>query len=153
MSSSQCPNPKRRNDRGARARTLVALSTAVSLLVSCTAAARLPLDEATEQLLVEAVEAAAAVDFYNARCRSDVSGRRTDNLNKELVSRLRTTVLSVQDDLFPERSYRRVQERLQEEFLETLRQAGGCKGAKESGMPERLGARYEAAINAIEALP
>lgn len=153
MSSSQGPNPKRRNDRGARARTIVALLTAVSLLVSGAAAARLPLDEATEQLLVEAVEAAAAVDFYNARCRSDVSGRRTDNLNKELVSRLRTTVLSVQDDLFPERSYRRVQERLQDEFLETLRQAGGCKGAKESGMSERLGARYEAAMSAIEALP
>lgn len=116
-------------------------------------AAALPLDPETEQLLVEAVESAAALDFYNARCRSDSSGRHTDNLNKELVSKLRLTVMSVQDDLFPEQGFRQAQQRMQEGFLTTLREAGGCKGAKESGLPERLRARYREKLDAIESLP
>jgi hypothetical protein len=118
------------------------------------AQALLPLlDEDTERLLVEAVEAAAELDLYHARCRSDVSGRRSDNLNKELVSRFRMTVLEVEDDLFPERSYRRAQERMQRDFLEQLRQAGGCKGAKESDMPRRLRERYDALLRELDALP
>jgi len=115
--------------------------------------AALPLDPETEQLLVEAVESAAALDFYNARCRSDNSGRSTDNLNKELVSKLRLTVISVQDDHFPEQGYRQAQQRMQEQFLTTLREAGGCKGAKESGLPERLRARYHEKLEAVESLP
>jgi hypothetical protein len=111
------------------------------------------LDEETEQLLVEAVEAAAEFDLYNARCRRDVSGRRTDNLNKELVSKFRMTVIKVQDDLFPEGSYRRAQTRVQQEFLEKLKAAGGCKGAKEQGMPEELRERYNTLVREIEALP
>jgi len=111
------------------------------------------LDEQTEQLLVEAVEAAVELDLYNARCRSDVSGRRTDNLNKELASKFRMTVIKVQDDLFPERSYRRVQERLQRDFLQKLKDAGGCKGAKEQGMPEQLRGRYDTLIREIDRLP
>jgi len=116
-------------------------------------AAALPLDPETEQLLVESVESAAALDFYNARCRSDNSGRHTDNLNKELVSKLRLTVISVQDDLFPERSFRQAQQRMQESFINTLRGAGGCKGAKDSGLSDRLRARYGEKLHAIEALP
>ena len=46
---------------------------------------------------MNAVEAAVEFDLYNARCRSDGSGRRTDNLNKELASKFRMTVLDVQD--------------------------------------------------------
>jgi hypothetical protein len=111
------------------------------------------LDEATEQLLVEAVEAAAAVDLYHARCRSDSSNRRTENLNKLLASRLRMTVLGVQDDVFPERNYRKVQERLQRELLETLRASGGCAGVKDSDLPAQLRARYDEKMKAIEALP
>jgi hypothetical protein len=102
---------------------------------------------------VAAVEAASALDQYNARCRSDVSGRHTDNLNKELVGKLRITVISVQDDHFPEHSYRRAQTRLQEQFLEVLRQAGGCKGAKDSSLPQTLRDRYRTALDAIKALP
>ena len=111
------------------------------------------LDEETEQLMVNAVVAAAELDLYNARCRSDVSGRRTDNLNKELVSKFRMTVLKVQDDLFPEGSYRRVQERLQRDFLGKLKQAGGCRSAKKQGMPEQLRGRYDELMREIGALP
>jgi hypothetical protein len=112
-----------------------------------------PLDSETAAILVSAVEAASALDLYNARCRSDDSGRHTDNLNKELVGKLRLTVISVQDDLFPEGSYRRAQERLQGQFVETLRQAGGCKGGKESGLPDTLRARLQKSLDSIEALP
>jgi hypothetical protein len=111
------------------------------------------LDEETEQLLVDAVTAAAELDLYHARCRSDVSGRRLDNLNKELASKFRMTVLDVQDDLFPEGSYRRVQERLRQEFLQKLKEAGGCRGAKASDMPERLRTRYNELLGEIERLP
>jgi hypothetical protein len=111
------------------------------------------LDEETQQLLVDAVEAAAELDLYNSRCRRDVSGRRTDNLNKELVSKFRMTVLEVEDDLFPERSYRRAKERLQQDFLSTLKQAGGCKEAKKAGMPEQLRARYDELMSEIDRLP
>jgi len=34
-----------------------------------------------------------------------------------------------------------------------LRQAGGCKAAKEAGLPERLSERYRKGVGAIEALP
>jgi hypothetical protein len=111
------------------------------------------LDEETEQLLVQAVEAAAELDLYNARCRSDRSHRRTDNLNKELASRFRMTVLEVEDDLFPERSYRKAKERLQRDFLAKLKQAGGCKEAKKAGMPGKLRERYDGLMGEIDALP
>lgn len=111
------------------------------------------IDEQTEQLLVNAVEAAAEFDLYNARCRSDGSGRRTDNLNKELAGKFRMTVLDVEDDLFPERSYRRAKERLQRDFLETLKQVGGCKEAKKAGMPAKLRERYDNLMQEIDALP
>jgi len=107
----------------------------------------------TQQVLVDAVEAAAALDFYNARCRSDDSGRNSDNLNKQLVSKLRLTIVTVQDEWFPERDYRAVQKRLVEQSAELLRQAGGCKPAKEAGLPEQLNARYRKGVAAIEALP
>jgi hypothetical protein len=111
------------------------------------------LDEETEQLLVHAVEAAAELDLYSARCRSDVSGRHTDNLNKELAGKFHMTVLEVEDDLFPERSYRRVKERLRRDFLSRLRAVGGCKAAKAAGMPEQLRARYDKLTQEIDRLP
>jgi len=139
----------RRTEPRRRRRLVVVLLAALA----APAVALSLLDEQTEQLLVEAVEAAVELDLYNARCRSDVSGRRTDNLNKELASKFRMTVIKVQDDLFPERSYRRVQERLQRDFLQKLKDAGGCKGAKEQGMPEQLRGRYDALIREIDRLP
>jgi hypothetical protein len=123
------------------------------LLAAASAPAQQLLDEDTERLLVDAVTAASELDLYHARCRSDVSGRRTDNLNKELVSRFRMTVLDVEDDLFPERSYRRAKERLQRDFLEKLKQAGGCKEAKQAGMQQDLRNRYDALMREIDALP
>ena len=125
----------------------------LSLLAPLPAPAQPPLDESTTELLVAAVIAATEVDLYNACCRSDQSGRRTDNLNKLLASKFRLTVLKVQDDLFPEKSYRRAQTRLQEEFLARLKAAGGCPGAKEAGMPAELGDRYQALMREIERLP
>jgi hypothetical protein len=104
------------------------------------------LDEQTEQLLINAVEAAFELDLFNNRCRSDQSGRRTENLNKELVSRFRMTVLDVQDDLFPEGYYRDAQARMQRDFLARLRDMGGCAGAKEARLRDVLGARYDAAM-------
>jgi hypothetical protein len=111
------------------------------------------LDETTERLLVDAVTAASEVDLYHSRCRSDVSGRRTSNLNKTLVSKFRMTVLKVEDDLFPEGSYRRAQERLQRDFLAKLKEAGGCEEAKRAGMPEQLRERYDELVREIERLP
>jgi hypothetical protein len=125
----------------------------LALALTGGARAAVPLDPETEQLLVEAVEAAAALDFFNARCRSDNSGRHIDNLNKELVGKLRVTVLSVEDDLFPERDYRRARERMQEEFIGILREAGGCKGAKDSGLRDRLQANFREKLEAVEDLP
>ncbi|MCF7992977.1 MAG: hypothetical protein K9M02_21265 [Thiohalocapsa sp.] len=113
--------------------------------IAAALAARDP-DEATQALLVDAVEAAFEMDLYNARCRSDQSGRRMENLNKELVSRYRMTVLDVQDDYFPEGYYRDAQERMQREFQERLREMGGCPGAKEARLRDTLRERYESAM-------
>jgi hypothetical protein len=112
-----------------------------------------PLDEETDQLLVEAVEAAFELDLYNARCRSDQSGRNTENLNKELASRLRMTVIDVQDDLFPEGYYRDAQERMERDFLARLRDIGGCDGAKKAGLRDSLGERYDTAMEQIAKRP
>ena len=129
-----------------------ALGLGVLALVPAAIAAP-PIDDDQAQLLVEAVESATALDLYNARCRSDNSGRFTDNLNKALVGRLRITVITIQDDLFPERGFRQAQRRMQEQFVETLREAGGCKGAKESGLPDQMQSRHRELLEAIEALP
>lgn len=143
----------------ARRRLTLAATAALGLLVLVheglrpAALAALPLDEEQARVLVEAVESASALDLYNARCRSDNSGRFMDNLNKALVGRLRITVITIQDDLFPERGYRQAQRRMQEDFLKTLSDAGGCKGAKESGLPERMRARHRELLEAIERLP
>jgi hypothetical protein len=110
-------------------------------------------DELTQQRCVEAVAAAAAVDFYHAQCRGDGSARRMDNLNKLFVSTRRITVLAVKDDYFPERNYRQVEHRLEQEFMELLREYGGCSGAKAAGLLTQLTARYDAAVAAVRALP
>jgi hypothetical protein len=111
------------------------------------------LDEATSQILVQAVEAAVELDLYNARCRSDQSGRRTENLNKVLAGRFHITVIGVQDKFFPERSYRKAQERIQNAFLDRLKAAGGCLEAKTGGLREALEVRQHETQGAIEALP
>jgi hypothetical protein len=123
------------------------------LTIGWAAAALELLDEQTEQLLVEAVEAAYELDLYNNRCRGDRSGRRLENLNKELVSRFRMTALDVQDDLFPERYYRDAQGRMERDFLERLRAMGGCAGAKEKRLRDELRERYESAMAEIAELP
>ena len=124
----------------------------LACIASVAGAADVP-DEETRKILVAAVEAASVVDLYHARCRGDVSGRRTENLNKLLVGKLRITVLTVKDDLFPERSYRRAEQRLEQDFATILRDVGGCQGAKESTLPEQWKNRYEATLDAIRALP
>jgi hypothetical protein len=129
-------------------RAAAGLAAALLLCTSLARGAEL-LDEQTEQLLINAVEAAFELDLYNSRCRSDQSGRRTENLNKELVSSFRMTVLDVQDDLFPEGYYRDAQARMQRDFLERLRALGGCPGAKEARLRDELGARYDAAMAEI----
>jgi hypothetical protein len=111
------------------------------------------LDEETTGVLVQAVEAAAELDLYNLRCRSDQSGRRIENLNKTLAGRFRITVIGVEDRYFPERSYRKAQERIQNAFLERLKAAGGCAEAKSSGLREALETRQRETLEAVEALP
>jgi hypothetical protein len=128
------------------------------VLLGCVAFASVAIDEEllTDEdraLLVDAVEAAFELDLYNARCRNDQSGRRTENLNKELASRFRMTVLDVLDDLFPERYYRSARERMNEDFLSRLRAMGGCAGAKAEGLRDSLGARYDAAMEAVADRP
>lgn len=115
--------------------------------------AQVQLDEQTQALIVNAVEAAFELDLYNNRCRQDRSGRRTENLNKVLASGFRMTVLDAQDDLFPEGYYRDAQARMSEDFLRRLREMGGCSGAKEAKLRDALRERYEQAIAQLEAFP
>ena len=124
-----------------------------ALLTAGLARSATMLDEQTEQLLINAVEAAFELDLFNNRCRSDQSGRRTENLNKELASRFRMTVLDVEDDLFPEGYYRDAQARMQRDFLERLRDMGGCAGAKAERLRDSLRERYDSAMAEIAAKP
>lgn len=142
--------------RQSRRRTGAGLAVLVGLLLAVGMPLLLAqplLDAETKELLIAAVETATELDLYNTRCRRDRSGRHVDNLNKELVSKLRMTVLQVEDEFFPERSYRRAQERLQRESLARLKQAGGCEGAKKAEMPSRLRARYEDLMGELDRLP
>lgn len=111
------------------------------------------MDPATQQLLVDAVEAAFELDLFNNRCRSDRSGRRTENLNKELTSRYRMTVLDVQDDLFPEGYYRDAQARMERDFRTRLRDIGGCSGAKEQRLRDTLTERYDTLMAEVARQP
>jgi len=124
-----------------------------TLLAAGAARSATILDEQTEQLLVNAVEAAFELDLFNNRCRSDQSGRRTENLNKELASRFRMTVLDVEDDLFPEGYYRDARARMQRDFLERLRDMGGCAGAKADRLRDSLRERYDTAMTEIADRP
>jgi len=132
---------------------LAALFLLFALLVAATAPAQPFIDEETEALLVRAVEAATKVDLFYARCRSDASYRRTENLNKLMAGKFRITVIGVQDDLFPERSYRSARERLQREFGAQLREAGGCREARKQGLAEDMLERYKSLFTEIERLP
>jgi hypothetical protein len=130
------------------------LATAVlALALPCLTAADPVLDADTKKLLVDAVEAATEGDIYNTRCRSDESGRYRDNLNKELVTNFRMTVLEVEDNLFPEGSYSRAQERMRRDFLEKLKRIGGCEKANKAGMREQLRQRYNKLMRQIDAVP
>lgn len=112
-----------------------------------------PIADETRVLFVEAVEIAFALDLYNSRCRGDLSGRHGENLNKELVSRFRMTVIDVQDDYFPEAYYRAAQARMEADFLARLRALGGCAGAKAAGLRETLRVRYQDAMAALARQP
>lgn len=116
-------------------------------------AAGMALDEQTQAMIVDAVEAAFELDLYNNRCRQDLSGRRSENLNKVLASGFRMTVLDAQDDLFPEGYYRDSQARMTEDFLSRLREMGGCSGAKEAKLRDELRERYELAMEGLERFP
>jgi hypothetical protein len=159
MASSTASPPSRRTRHPApqQHRPRKALQVCLlTLVIGCLAPAAGAIDEALltdadRAMLVDAVEAAFELDLYNARCRNDESGRATENLNKELVSNLRMTVLDVLDDLFPEGYYRSAQDRMREDFSNRLRDIGGCAGAKAAGMRDSLGARYDAAMDAIAA--
>ncbi len=131
------------------------LSAAVLLwaLTQSPAALAEPIDEHTSQMLVGAVEAAFELDLYNSRCRSDVSGRSSSNLNKELVSRYRITAINVQDDYFPEAGYRDAHARMEADFLNRLRELGGCPGAKETGLRDILRERYQKAMSEVARQP
>jgi hypothetical protein len=106
-------------------------------------------DQATADRLVRAVETAFFLDTYHSRCRADGSGRRTENLNKELVSHYRTTVLNVQDDWFPEHYYRDAQARMERDFLEQLRAYGGCQSAKDAGWLQTLQQQHHQALEQL----
>lgn len=123
------------------------------LLVPLEGRASESLSPETEQLIIEAVEAAYELDLFNNRCRHDRSGRRTENLNKVLASSFRMTVLDAQDDLFPEGYYRDVQARMSEDFLERLDALGGCAGAKEKKLRDTLRERYEETMRRLEQFP
>ena len=124
-----------------------------ALLVPIQAQAEVSLSDQTQALIVNAVEAAFELDLYNNRCRQDRSGRRTENLNKILASGFRMTVLDAQDDLFPEGYYRDAQARMTEDFLQRLREMGGCAGAKEAKLRDELRERYELAVEELETFP
>lgn len=126
---------------------------ALALLMPSALSARGSLDEATQALIVNAVEAAFELDLYNNRCRQDRSGRRSENLNKVLASGFRMTVLDAQDDLFPEGYYRDAQARMREDFLARLQALGGCSGAKQAKLRDRLRERYEQTMDRLEQFP
>jgi hypothetical protein len=111
------------------------------------------LPENTQALLTHAVEVAFALDLYNSRCRSDLSGRRSENLNKELASRFRLTIIDVQDDYFPEGYYRDAQARMEADFLDRLRTLGGCAGAKAAGLRDTLREDYQQAMAQVARQP
>ena len=153
---SSAPGPRWRPAPGGRPHPRPALALLAVLCLGApppTRSATPDLPPETRAVLVEAVTAAANLDFYNARCRADDSGRHSDNLNKQLVAKLRLTIVSVEDEFFPERGYRAAKQRLVEEAAEQLRQVGGCKAAKAAGLPATLADRYRKAIAAVDALP
>lgn len=106
-------------------------------------------EQATHDLLVEAVTAAFKLDLYNARCRGDVANRSSAILNRELIRRYRLTLLGVQDDLFAEGDYRDARARMEQDFLAELNALGGCAGAKQAGWPAPLQQRYQRALEQI----
>lgn len=130
-----------------------AVAAALLLLGAAPAGAGDNLDQATRERILEAVEAAYELDFYNNRCRSDRSGRRTENLNKELASRFRMTVIDALDDLTPEGYYRDAKARMERELLDLLREMGGCAGAKAAELRDDLRERYETAMEWVRRYP
>ncbi len=120
---------------------------------AATSAPREPLPPATAELLVELVRVAAEYDLYSARCRGDISGRRTDNLKKVLIRRYGLTPTQVQDDYFPERFHRDARRNIEKEFAGMLTQLGGCRKAKKAGFQDELRVRYLELMDKLRRLP
>ncbi len=112
-----------------------------------------PLDPVTAELLVNLVRVAAEYDLYSARCRGDISGRRTDNLKKVLIRRYRITPIQVQDDYFPERSHRAARRNIEKDFVQQIAQLGGCREAKKAGFQDDLRARYQELMDRLHEMP
>ena len=134
------------------------LVSAIALLClvvwsTATPGPREPLDPVTAELLVDLVRVAARYDLYSARCRGDVSGRRTDNLKKVLVRKYRITPTQVQDDYFPEGSHRAARRTIERDFVQQIAQLGGCREAKKAGFQDDLRARYQELMDKLNRLP
>ncbi len=112
-----------------------------------------PLAPVTAELLVNLVRVAAQYDLYSARCRGDVSGRRTDNLKKVLIRKYDITPTQVQDDYFPERSHRAARRNIEKDFVQQIAQLGGCREAKKAGFQDDLRARYQELLDQLHWLP
>ena len=135
--------------------TLLPVAALVYLLAwgLATSTPREQLDPETAELLVELVRAAAEYDLYFARCRGDISGRRTGNVKKALINKYGITVTHVQDDYFPEHSYQAARKNLEKDFLRQISRLGGCKGAKKQGLQDSLHSRYRELLDRLHQLP
>ena len=112
-----------------------------------------PVDPLTAELLVDLVRVAAEYDLYSARCRGDLSGRRTDNLKKAMIRKYGLTPTQVQDDYFPERSHQAARRNIEKDFVQQIAQLGGCREAKKAGYLDDLRDRNLELLDKLNRLP
>jgi hypothetical protein len=103
----------------------------------------------TDQLILELIEAANALDAYNERCRGYGSSMKTDDVSSLLYEKYRARANDFLQ-AYKDKNVIAAQDEMNRNFHKNLREAGGCANAKSNGFEKGLQDKYRELLNTLE---
>ncbi|MCP4288467.1 MAG: hypothetical protein GY792_29260 [Gammaproteobacteria bacterium] len=106
----------------------------------------------TGRVLAELVRASQEYDLYNARCRGNAASTKTGDSNRLFLFKYRLTVNQV-INFYIGKNDRAERAAMEQDFLQKLHLAGGCRMAKQSGLLKDIDNNYRRLFELISNLP
>lgn len=106
----------------------------------------------TDQLILELIDTANALDVYNERCRGYGTSMKTDDVSNLLYKKYRARVNEFLQT-YRNKNVFAAQDEMTNQFYQQLREAGGCSNAKKNGFEKELKERYRNLLKNLEELP